>query len=159
MQVLHYTLNFWSYELRILGQKRILQYKPRFCFETFFLVHLIRTIIRYMCEHIGIQNTKQSIRIGTSYTVNIVGTPEPKLKIGIEEDKLSYRWSGRAMAPCINRFRYNWSWQHGATYTSQKSCKQISDKYEQTQHINLSEQCGIDLLLVSNFSRAIISLQ
>ena len=38
---------------------------------------------------------------------------------------------------------------------SQKSCKQISDKYEQTQHINLSEQCGIDLLLVSNFSRAI----
>ena len=60
-----------------------------------------------MCGHIGIQNTKQSIRIETSYTVNIVGTPEPKLKIDIEEDKLSYRWSGRAMAPCINRFRYN----------------------------------------------------
>jgi hypothetical protein len=41
-----------------------------------------------MCVHVGIQNAKQSIRMGTSYTANIVGTPELKLKICIEEDKI-----------------------------------------------------------------------
>ena len=41
-----------------------------------------------MCWYIGIQHAKQLIGMGTTYTANIVGTPELKLKICIEEDNM-----------------------------------------------------------------------